>query len=117
MIVGPDEKVITIPAGQGRNAGHGPRHTFEMTVLDTAHPITRGLPKHWTQPMEQLTHGQHGPAAGLTVLTYAWSKDVNENEPMDWVRSTEKAGFTSRCWGTRGPTRRIPISGARSFSS
>jgi uncharacterized protein len=86
LIIGPDEKVVTLPAGEGRNAGHGPRHTFEMTVLNTAHPITRGLPKHWTQPMEQLTHGQHGPAQGLTVLTYAWSKDVNENEPLDWVR-------------------------------
>jgi len=90
LIIGPDEKVITLPAGEGRNAGHGPRHTFEMTVLDTGHPITRGLPKHWTQPMEQLTHGQHGPAQGLTVLTYAWSKDVNENEPLDWVRTYGK---------------------------
>ena len=40
--------------------------------------------------MEQLTHGQHGPAAGLTILTYAWSKDVNENEPLDWVRTYGK---------------------------
>jgi type 1 glutamine amidotransferase len=36
-------------------------------------------------PNEQLTHGQHGPAKNMTILTYAWSKDVNENEPMDWV--------------------------------
>ena len=34
LIIGPDEKVITLPAGEGRNAGHGPRHTFEMTVLE-----------------------------------------------------------------------------------
>jgi type 1 glutamine amidotransferase len=87
LIIGPDEKVVTIPAGDGRNAGHGPRHTFELTVLNREHPITRGLPKHWTQPSEQLTHGQHGPAQGLTILTYAWSKDVNENEPLDWVRN------------------------------
>jgi type 1 glutamine amidotransferase len=33
-----------------------------------------------------LTHGQHGPAEGLTVLTYAWSKDSRQNEPLDWVR-------------------------------
>jgi type 1 glutamine amidotransferase len=30
-------------------------------------------------------HGQHGPAKELTVLTYAWSKDTTEIEPMDWV--------------------------------
>ena len=37
-------------------------------------------------PSEQLTHGQHGPAEGLTVLTYAHSPVSNQNEPMDWVR-------------------------------
>jgi type 1 glutamine amidotransferase len=56
-----------------------------MTTLDAEHPITKGLPKRWLHPNEQLTHGQHGPAKSMTVLTYAWSKDTNENEPMDWV--------------------------------
>ncbi|HYW46536.1 MAG TPA: ThuA domain-containing protein [Bryobacteraceae bacterium] len=87
LVIGSDEKIVTIPAGQGRNPGHGPRHDFEMTVLDRDHPITRGMPRHWLQPSEQLTHGQHGPASGLTILTYAWSKDAQENEPMDWVRT------------------------------
>jgi uncharacterized protein len=90
IIIDADEKIVTVPVGEGRNAGHGPRHDFQMTVLDPHHPITRGMPKHWLQPSEQLTHGQHGPAAGLTILTYAWSKDVNENEPMDWVRTYSK---------------------------
>ena len=56
-----------------------------MTVLDMNHPITQGMPKKWMHPFEQLTHGQHGPAKNMHILTYAWSKDVNENEPMDWV--------------------------------
>ena len=43
------------------------------------------MPKKWMHPHEQLTHGQHGPARNMTVLTYAWSKDAKENEPMDWV--------------------------------
>jgi type 1 glutamine amidotransferase len=90
LVIGPDEKVVRIPVGEGRNPGHGPRHTFEIHVLNADHPILRGLPRHWTQPSEQLTHGQHGPAEGLTILTYAWSKDVNENEPLDWVRSYGK---------------------------
>jgi len=87
IVIGPDESIVTVPQGEGRNPGHGPRHDFQMTVLNRDHPITRGMPGHWIQPAEQLTHGQHGPAAGLTILTYAWSKDVDENEPMDWVRS------------------------------
>ncbi|HEY8932580.1 MAG TPA: ThuA domain-containing protein [Rariglobus sp.] len=85
LIVGSDRTVVTIPAGQGRGAGHGPEHDFVVTVLNTEHPITRGLPPTWFHPHEQLTHGQHGPAKNLTVLDYAYSKDTQENEPMDWT--------------------------------
>lgn len=85
LIVGADDRLVTIPAGQGRNPGHGPEHDFVVTVLDPDHPITRGMPRNWLHPHEQLTHGQHGPARDLTVLTYAYSKDTKEREPMDWV--------------------------------
>ena len=85
IIVGPGEKIVTIPAGEGRKPGHGPEHDFVVTLLDQEHPITQGLPKKWLHPNEQLTHGQHGPARNMTVLTYAWSKDTQQNEVMDWV--------------------------------
>ena len=85
LIVGPDEKVVVIPKDRGRNPGHGPEHDFQVTVLNTDHPVTKGLPKRWIHPHEQLTHGQHGPAKNVTVLSYAYSKDTGENEVMDWV--------------------------------
>lgn len=90
LIIDENEKIVVVPAGAGRSAGHPPRYTFQMTTLTTEHPITRGFPKTWLHPSEQLTHGQHGPAAvvaggELTVLTYAWSESVKEREPMDWV--------------------------------
>jgi type 1 glutamine amidotransferase len=85
LIINEKEEVVTIPQGEGRNPGHGKEHDFQMTLLDTNHPITAGMPKKWMHPFEQLTHGQHGPAKNMHILTYAWSKDVNENEPMDWV--------------------------------
>ena len=90
LLIDADEKVVVVPAGEGRRPGHGPRHDFEMTVLDPEHPITRGLPRRWLHPAEQLTHGQHGPeeaVRALKVLTYAWSKDVSERPPLDWVRT------------------------------
>lgn len=85
------EQPVIVPASESRGPGHGPRHDFEMTLLPVDHPITRGLPKHWIHPAEQLTHGQHGHEAtvhsdAITYLTYAWSSEVNEREPMDWVR-------------------------------
>jgi type 1 glutamine amidotransferase len=85
LIVSQDEKVVVIPKGEGRNPGHGPEHDFQVTVLNHNHPITKGLPKRWMHLHEQLTHGQHGPAKNMTVLTYAYSKDTGDNEVMDWV--------------------------------
>lgn len=86
LIVSQDGRhVVTVPAGTGLNPGHGPRHDFQIHVFNGNHPITRGLPAVWLHPSEQLTHGQHGPAKGLTILTYAPSKDSKENEVMDWV--------------------------------
>ena len=86
IAVGPGGVVVRIPKGTGLDPGHGPRHDFEMYVRDAAHLITRGLPAHWTHPAEQLTHGQHGPAEGLEILTYAFSEISHQGEPMDWVR-------------------------------
>ncbi|NLX99578.1 MAG: ThuA domain-containing protein [Rhodopirellula sp.] len=90
LIVSKDEKVVEIPKGEGRNPGHAPEHDFQVTVLNPNHPITKGLPKTWMHPHEQLTHGQHGPAKNLTVLTYAYSKDSGDNEVMDWAVPYDK---------------------------
>ncbi len=86
LIVNARGRVETVAVGEGPKPGHGPRHDFQMEILDPQHPITQGLPAKWLHPSEQLTHGQHGPAEGLKVITYAWSKDSKRNEPMDWVR-------------------------------
>lgn len=83
-------RIIQIPKGSGLDPGHGPRHDFEVFVLNQNHAITSGLPPHWTHPSEQLTHGQHGPAQGLTVLTYAYSEISRQGEPMDWIKQYGK---------------------------
>jgi type 1 glutamine amidotransferase len=86
IAAGPGGSMVTVPKGSGLNPGHGARHDFEVFVREPEHPITRGLPEHWMHPSEQLTHGQHGPAEGLTILTYAFSEISHQGEPMDWVR-------------------------------
>lgn len=79
-------QVVFIPQGTGMDPGHPDRMDFQIHVRDTHHPVTRNMPKVWMHPSEQLTHGQHGPAEGLTILTYAHSPVSQANEPMDWVR-------------------------------
>lgn len=86
VAIGAGGEVVRVPAGSGLGPGHGPRQDFQVHVLDPNHPITRGLPSRWLHPSEQLTHGQHGPAQGLHVLTYAHSEISHQGEPMDWVR-------------------------------
>jgi type 1 glutamine amidotransferase len=81
-----DGEVVYIPQGTGMDPGHPDRMNFQIHVRDVQHPITRDMPKVWMHPSEQLTHGQHGPAEGLTILTYASSPVSHTNEPMDWVR-------------------------------
>jgi uncharacterized protein len=88
--IGDHDEVIFIPQGQGLDPGHPPRMDFQIHVRNTHHPITKGMPKVWMHPSEQLTHGQHGPAEGLTILTYAASPVSHANEPLDWVRNYGK---------------------------
>jgi type 1 glutamine amidotransferase len=90
LAVGREGQVVTIPVGEGLPPGHGPRHDFEVFTLTRDHPITRGIPAHWMHRSEQLTHGQHGPAEGLTILSYAFSEVSRQGEPMDWVRQYGK---------------------------
>jgi type 1 glutamine amidotransferase len=90
LAISDEGTVVTVPKGTGLKPGHPARGDFVVHVLDRHHPVTRGLPDHWLQPMEQLTHGQHGPARGLTILTYAHSPVSGKNEPMDWVRNYGK---------------------------
>lgn len=89
LVVDVSKRTMVVPAGEGPGPGHGPRHDFAIEILEPRHAITRGF-HGWQHRSEQLTHGQHGPAAAmqhLRILTYAWSKDSKRNEPMDWVRS------------------------------
>jgi len=90
LAVADNDEIIVIPQGTGLEPGHPPRLDFQIHVRDTHHPITAGMPRVWMHPSEQLTHGQHGPAEGLTILTYAHSPVSHQNEPMDWVRSYGK---------------------------
>lgn len=81
-----DDSVVVIPQGTGNPPNHPKMFDFQIHVRNTHHPITLGMPPVWMHPYEQLTHGQHGPAEDLTILTYAHSPVTNQNEPMDWVR-------------------------------
>jgi hypothetical protein len=80
---------VRTPEGEGPGAGHGPSHVFDIEVRKPDHPIMRGLPAAWTHGRDQLSHGQRGPAANITVLDSAFSArdrgGTGEHEPVTWI--------------------------------
>ena len=86
---------VVVPKGTGLEPGHPPRRDLLMMTLPVDHPITRGFPRLWLHPSDQLTHGQHGlesvvRSGALTILTATRDDDLKETEPMDWVRTFGK---------------------------
>jgi uncharacterized protein len=81
--------LVRTPKGEGPGAGHGPSHVFQIKVRRPDHPIMRGLPAAWMHGKDQLTHGQRGPGADMTVLDTAYSAPdhggTGAHEPMTWI--------------------------------
>ena len=84
LIIDDHAQLLTLPPGQGLKPGHPKERDFLIHLLQP-HPITAGMPPAWLHQHEQLTHGQHGPAKNMTILTYAVDDDLKQGEPMDWV--------------------------------
>lgn len=81
-------KEVRMAPGTGPGAGHGPQHGYEVAVIDTSHPITKGMPSRWLHTKDELYHGQRGPAADMRVLAIAFSAETQKgtglSEPMLW---------------------------------
>ncbi len=74
----------------GAGGNHGKQHEFQITVQNSEHPITRGLPKVWMHSQDELYNSLRGPAENLTVLATAVSETTNNAEPMMMVLSYGK---------------------------
>jgi type 1 glutamine amidotransferase len=70
----------------GIAGSHGPQHAFQVTMRDTVHPITKGLPRVWMHCQDELYSQLRGPAENMTVLATAFAdtahKGTGQHEPM-----------------------------------
>jgi hypothetical protein len=80
-----DNKLVRDPA-PGRAGSHGAQNEFLITVRDTKHPITKGMPLTWMHTKDEMYDRLRGPAENMTVLATAFSTKENRgtdrNEPM-----------------------------------
>ena len=79
----------TGPAGS-----HGHQQEFLITIRDTEHPVTKGMPAQWLHAKDEMYDRLRGPAENLNVLATAFSdieknasffsplKGTDRNEPM-----------------------------------
>ena len=87
--VSDDNKIIRIPAGEGKGTYHGPRNDEVIYILNE-HPINKGFPKAWMTANMELYKFARGPAENLTVLSYAIDDETGIKWPVEWTVSYGK---------------------------
>lgn len=70
----------------GKAGSHGPQHEYKITIRDSNHPITKGMPLDWLHTKDELYDKLRGPAENMTVLATTYSSKENKgtgrHEPM-----------------------------------
>jgi len=72
---------LVIDSSKGPAGFHGERHRFPITVRNTEHPITKGMPKMWLTGIDECYAKLRGPAKNMTIL--ATGKDQSAKAPTD----------------------------------
>lgn len=98
LTVGPGEKIVRIPAGEGDDTGHGARVDTLVHRLGD-HPIHAGLPRAWLTPDIEIYHYARGPGKNLEVLSYGFDPVTKMNWPLEWTVSYGKGRIYTSTFG------------------
>ncbi len=69
----------------GGSQSHGPYGPFEITVTDTAHPITAGIPESFTLEDELYRFEIHPEGPALNMLMAGTEPDTGTQFPLVWT--------------------------------
>lgn len=77
---------LTSDNSPGKAGNHGARQPYQITLRDTSHPITKGLPKVWMHQGDELYTNLRGPGKNMNVLGTAFAdpsnRGTNRDEPL-----------------------------------
>jgi len=77
-----DGKTVSDPT-PGNAGSHGARNPYQITDLDTQHPVLKGLPKVWMHVGDELYATLRGPGQNMKVLATAHSDPANRGTGRD----------------------------------
>jgi uncharacterized protein len=70
----------------GKAGSHGAQKEFQITIRNTKHPITKGMPLKWMHTKDEMYDRLRGPAEKMEVLATAFSpkdnRGTDRHEPM-----------------------------------
>ena len=69
-----NEDKLVVDDSAGAAGAHGKRHELPITIRDTSHPITKGLPKEWLHNKDELYNRLRGPSLNMTILATAYDE-------------------------------------------
>src|SRR5262249_153587 len=75
-------KTVRVPKGKGDGPGHRYAGTFKVTIRDSDHPITKGMPAEWMHNHDELYDNMRGPIEEVHLLATAYSKGTKAHEPI-----------------------------------
>ncbi|HEX7137480.1 MAG TPA: ThuA domain-containing protein [Vicinamibacterales bacterium] len=75
--------VLASDNSPGPAGSHGARLPFSVTLRDSNHPITKGLPASWMHQGDELYASLRGPGRNMTVLATAQSDPANNGTGRD----------------------------------
>jgi hypothetical protein len=80
-----DGKEVRVPKGEDQSSDHRTTGKWPVTIRDSEHPITKGMPKEWMHNNDELYDNMRGPIENVKLLATAYSKGAKAHEPMIWT--------------------------------
>ncbi|HTF18112.1 MAG TPA: ThuA domain-containing protein [Chryseolinea sp.] len=74
----------------GAAGSHGKQYAFLITLRDSTHAITQGMPTEWLHAQDELYDRLRGPAQEMNILATAFSDIVANDSPFSDFAGTDR---------------------------